>query len=353
MRSVGEAGGDEGAIAQHVGGDECIAAGAALDERESDERNDGEREQPEDRRIGPAVVGALVEGEKQGEEADRERDDTGIVEALAGRGRLVVVDHPPRHQNGERGDRQVEEEDPAPARAVGQGAADERADGVAEAGGAEDQPAGEPGTLLGKDRVGHAEDRRPHHRAADAHQRARGEQHGDVRRDPADEREDGEDHRPEEEDPSPAEHVGETSAGDDEDAEDEGIAVDDPLDRGDVGVELALDRRKSDRKGGEVVGDDEDREAHRHQAEHGGAFESRGCRHRLPSVSAVIAGGRRPAGSRSLSHPAGGAAPNPSTRLRPWPSGRPRRPPRRSSAHPRPSGRKGRGGRASAPPGAP
>ena len=65
-----------------------------------------------------------------------------------------------------------------------------------------------------------------------------------------------------EEDVPPAEHVGEPSAGHDQDAEHQGVAGDDPLHRGDVGAEALLDRRQCDRKGCKIVGDDQHGERH-------------------------------------------------------------------------------------------
>ena len=88
-------------------------------------------------------------------------------------------------------------------------------------------------------------------------------------RESADQREAREDGGAGDEDAATAEHVGQASSGDDEDAEDHGVAVDDPLRRGNVGVEIALDGGQCDGERGEVVGDHQDGDAHGDHAENG------------------------------------------------------------------------------------
>jgi hypothetical protein len=56
-------------------------------------------------------------------------------------------------------------------------AADDRTGALPDAGRADDQCARQPGALLGQNGVGHAEDGRPHQRAADAHQGACDDEH--------------------------------------------------------------------------------------------------------------------------------------------------------------------------------
>ena len=80
------------------------------------------------------------------------------------------------------------------------------------------------------------------------------------------------------EDAPAAEHVGQPSAGDDEDAEDHGVAVDDPLHRGDVAVKIALDGGKRDRERGEVVGNDQNGDTHGNHAKNGCLAEAVVCR---------------------------------------------------------------------------
>ena len=84
---------------------------------------------------------------------------------------------------------------------------------------------------------------------------------------------------------------------------DERVAVDHPLDGVDVGVEVLLDRGQRDAQRGEVVGDDEHREAHRDEREDhvaiegllgggGGGFQgAAGGLYSCVPITAVPAGG--------------------------------------------------------------
>jgi hypothetical protein len=122
-------------------------------------------------------------------------------------------------------------------------------------------------------REGHAEDRRPHHRPADPHQRATGDQPRRALGRPSEHREAREDRRAEDEDALSPEDVGQPAADDDQYAERQRVGVDHPLHRADVGVELLLDRRQRHGERGEVVGDDEHRDSHRHQRKNRLALE--------------------------------------------------------------------------------
>ncbi len=110
--------------------------------------------------------------------------DAAVVEALPRCHRLVVRDGPPSGDGGETGDRQIDEEDPAPAERLGEGPADEWPDGVAETSGGDHQSTGEAGTRLGQEVEGQAEDGRPHHGAADPHQSAEDDQRQRVGSEP-------------------------------------------------------------------------------------------------------------------------------------------------------------------------
>ncbi len=195
----------------------------------------------------------------------------GVVDPPLARLRLLDVDQHVGDEHREDRDRDVEEEDPAPAEGVGEDAADQRSDGVAEAGGAEDDPAGQARFLFRQDREGHAEDRRPHQRPADPHQGAAGDQPGLRLGGAAERRHRSEDRGAEEEGVAASEHVGEATAGDDHHPEGQRVGVDHPLDRVDVGVEVLLHRRQGDVDRREVVGDHHHRDAHRGEGEPIGA----------------------------------------------------------------------------------
>ena len=217
--------------------------------------------------VAPAPVHGLIEGEQEEDEAAGEGRHPGVVDPLL-RELLRLVDVAPGHEHREGGDRDVDDEDPAPVERLGEGAAEQRADGVADAGDAEDQPAGEAGLRFRQRRERHPEDRRPHQRAADAHADPGADQDAEVGRCRTDRREGGEQDRADEEDAAAAEHVGDPPARDDRHPEHQRVGVDDPLDAADVGVEVALDRGQGDVQRGEVVGDHEDAEPHRDERHH-------------------------------------------------------------------------------------
>jgi hypothetical protein len=88
----------------------------------------------------PPVVD-LVEGDEQGDDPDRERRDPRVVDPPLVALRLLHVDQQVGDPDREEGDRDVEEEDPAPAQLLGEAHHRSGPDGVAEAGGADDDPA--------------------------------------------------------------------------------------------------------------------------------------------------------------------------------------------------------------------
>jgi hypothetical protein len=74
-----------------------------------------------------------------------------------------------------------------------------------------------------------------------AHEDAAADQPPEGRSEPTQKGEAREHRGAKEEDPAPAEDVGQPPPGDDQDAEDQRVAVDHPLDVGDVGPEVPLD----------------------------------------------------------------------------------------------------------------
>ena len=215
--------------------------------------------------VAEAPVGGLVEGEQHQQQPGRQRDDARVVDPLILHLRSRLMDLEPGDEDGEGRDRDVEEEDPAPAQLVGEHPAEQRAHRVADPGGAQDQPTRQPGLRLRQGRVGHAEDRRPDQRAADPHAHPGGDQPRRVLGYPAQQREAGEQGAADEEGAAAPEQVGEPPAGDDRHPEHEAVGVDHPLRGADVDVEVLLDRRQGDVQRREVVGDHDHAEAHRDQ----------------------------------------------------------------------------------------
>ena len=155
-----------------------------LDQGEGDDEQDRDGEHRDHAGVAEAPVGGLVEGEQHQQQAGRQRDDARVVDPLGLHLRTRLMDLEPGDEDREGRDRDVEEEDPAPAQRVGEHPAEQRAHRVADTRGAEDQPSRQPGLGLRQRRVGHAEDRRPHQRAADPHAHPGGDQPRRVLGDP-------------------------------------------------------------------------------------------------------------------------------------------------------------------------
>jgi hypothetical protein len=175
---------------------------------------------------------------------------------------LGLVDLAPGHEHRDRRHRDVEGEDRAPVEELGEDAADQRPDRVADSSDAEDQATRQPRLRLRQRGKRHPQDRWPHQGPANAHADPGPDQHPEAWSDRSEQRECREQDRADEEDPATAEHVGEPAAGDDRHPEHERVGVDHPLGAADVSVELAFDVGQGDVERGEVVGDHEHAEAH-------------------------------------------------------------------------------------------
>ena len=77
-------------------GNQGIRAGAALNQGEDHERHSRNDEESDDQGIEPTARGAFIECKQQREEADRQRRDARIVDALIGRARSILGDDPHR-----------------------------------------------------------------------------------------------------------------------------------------------------------------------------------------------------------------------------------------------------------------
>ena len=170
--------------------------------------------------------------------------------------------HEPRDDDPGDADRHVDEEDPVPVDVVDDQAAGERADRERErrdAGPDADRLA----ALLRRERRGDdRQRRRVHERRADALHDARADQEAGARREPAGERREREDGEADDEDPPPPVEVGELAAGDHQRRERQRVRGDDPLERGDRDVQVALDRRQRDVHDRVVEHDHEEAERH-------------------------------------------------------------------------------------------
>ena len=167
--------------------------------------------------------------------------------------------------HGERGedeaDGHVEPEDPLPADALDDGAADERAERDAEAAHAGPDAEREAALLGGGVGAQQRERERGDDRGADALERAGGDQRAGRGREGGGGRGGGEDPQADHEDAAAAEAVAERRAGEEEDGERERVRVDRPLQRLDRSTEVLADARERVRDDEVVEGDHEDREA--------------------------------------------------------------------------------------------
>ena len=158
-----------------------------------------------------------------------------------------LLDLRERHRDRADPDREVDEEDRLPADAVGEHAADQRAD--RDRGAGDRAPHAERGAAVAALEGGGQQRQRgrEHERAADALQRAREVEHQRRPGERAQRRGDGEDRDPDHEDPAAAEEVGERAAREQQRRERERVGVDHPLQVGEARVQRALDRRAARR----------------------------------------------------------------------------------------------------------
>ena len=126
-------------------------------------------------------------------------------------------------------DRHVEPEDPVPVEALGDGAADERADGDREAGDPAPGPERDGASLRRDGRGQDGQGQRRDDRAADALDRAGEDEDLGRRRQRRERRTADEDRHADEEDALATESVAEGGAGDEQDREGQGVGVDHPL----------------------------------------------------------------------------------------------------------------------------
>ena len=222
-------------------------------------------------------------------------------------------------------DRDVDEEDPLPAEALGDDAADQRPDRD----GAADR------------RAPDAERRRPvfavelladqgqrggeHPGAADPLQAAGEVEQGRVLGDAAEERGEGEDPEADREDAPAPEPVAERAGGEQEGGEGQRVGVDDPLQAGEAGVEFALDVRQGDVDDGDV----EQQHERRDRDEDEGPPFALHRRATLKNRPRSARGGLRPPGGRT-SRGCAGRSSSPAA----GPGGRPPSAKRTSSAAP-------------------
>ena len=223
----------------------------ALDGDERRQQRRRPAQASDDQGAPPALRVAADEAEDQQEEGKREGDDAGEVDRLRVLGEDVDdlalgQDHRPDP------DRDVEEEDPLPAEALGDDAADQRPDRDRAADhGSPDAERGRP--VFAVELLADQGQRGGEHPgAADALQPAREVEQGRVLGDAAEERGEGEDPEPDREHAPAPEPVAERAGGEQEGGEGQRVGIDDPLQAGEAGVQFTLDVRQGDVDDGDV-----------------------------------------------------------------------------------------------------
>ena len=196
------------------------------------------------------------------------RDVGALPEAEA----LVAGDQAHRRSAGGDADRHVDEEDPVPVDRFRQHAAGEQADRAA---GRRDERvhADRLGLRprLGEHRDDHAEDDGRRHRAADALDEARADEHLLALRAAAQQRRDREQRQAGQEDGAPADQVAQPTGKQQQPAERDQVRVDDPGEARAREPEVVLDRGKRDVHDGDVENDHQHARAQHVQREPAGA----------------------------------------------------------------------------------
>ena len=211
---------------------------AQLDDDEREQQEGATDERQDDRRARPAESVPPEDPEDDQEQRCRERQEAQHVGAARS---LVARLRDPGEGDGESkdADRDVHEEDPPPPEQVGEEAADERSAGDRGADGRAPRREGAEAVRPAKLVPDEGESRREQRGAAQALQRARDVERGDAPREAAEERRQGEEHDPGHEHQTASVPVGERAGREDQRGEAERVGVDDPLQPGQAGVELA------------------------------------------------------------------------------------------------------------------
>ena len=207
---------------------------------EEGHHEDGRAGQQADRRgAAPAEVVPPHQREHEQEQAHRERDEADPVDPARSQV-FGLGDLRERDEHGDDADGHVDEEDPAPTDAAGDGAPDQRpdGDGTADHGAvdAEGRPAIAPGERGGDQGQRGGE----HDGAPDALHGTRQVEHERGGRQSADERGGREDDQPDGEDLAPPVDVADDARGEQEGGESQRVRVDDPLQVGEARVERLL-----------------------------------------------------------------------------------------------------------------
>jgi hypothetical protein len=239
-------------------------AGPQLGHDEGDQGDRGGGERGDGQGVGPPGVAGADQAVGDGRRGHREREGAGHVEP-AGPRRLRLGHAAHREHDRGQADRQVDQEDPAPAEVLGEHAADERAGG--RRGAVDRAPDAERhapvAALIGHVEQGHRGGE--HGRTAGALQHPGRDQRLLVRGDRAQQRGGGEQDGSGDVGAAAAVPVGERTGAEQQGGQGEGVAVEHPLQVGVAGAEPVGDGRQGDHDDGDVHEQQEGTEADRDQ----------------------------------------------------------------------------------------
>ena len=213
------------------------------DEQDCAGREDGERPG------GPAIGPTLDEWIDDCDQRQADDRDTAEIELDAGV-RGTAGQRTGGEQQGQRADRNVDEEHQAPPGApevgVDERAGDDRRGEHRYARRRAEQTEGLVQLVVAEDLLHQAEALGDHERPEGALEHPEGDEHADARRRGAGGREEREPCRADEEQPAPAEDVSESCAGDQQNGKGQGVAGAQPLDGVGAAAEVAMDRGAGD-----------------------------------------------------------------------------------------------------------
>ncbi len=203
-------------------------------------------------------VGAFDDGVGEGGEGEEDERLANRVEA-AGARCFGFGDEFVGEEDGDEADGEVDPEDGAPADGLGEGSSDERADGEGDAGDGSPDADGAGSCLgVGKDVGDDGEGDGVEHGSAEALDGSKGDELVDGVGERAEKRPEAEGRQADEEAAAAAEAVGHGAGEHEEGGDDEGVGVEDPLQAGELGVEIVLDGGEGDVDDGDVHPDEQE-----------------------------------------------------------------------------------------------
>jgi hypothetical protein len=236
-----------------------------LDRQEGDHQRRGGPEQRDDQGAAPALVVAAQEPENEQEQGRAERRQAAPVHPRGVRV-AALAELRVGHRDRRDADRNVDEEHPLPAERVDQRATHERADRDRHADRGSVDPHRRAALAAGRELLRHKGQRhREQNGSADSLNRPGDVEEGCIGSKAGRERRAREDQQASGEDAPSTEAIGKRTRGEHECRERERVSIDHPLQVGEAGVQVLLDRRQRGVHHGDVEQEHERRHADREQ----------------------------------------------------------------------------------------